>query len=323
VVDGERLGEDDAAALVGAIVDGEIGPTLAAGILIALASRREALDEVAGAARAMRARATAVEHGLPLVLDVVGTGGDGAGTINLSTMAALVVAAAGVPVAKHGNRAASSVCGSADVLEAAGFPLDASPERCARMLRATNFTFLFAPQYHPAMRRIGPVRRELGVPTIFNYLGPLTNPASPTHAVVGVARAESAEMVAQVLSRLGVRGVVVHGAGGMDEVSGEGISRVVEFAEELRAFEIDPARLGVYAPLRALAGATREACVEAFFAILGGERSPRSDAVALNAALAMTVAGIEARLETGLERARALLHAGEPLRVFRRACAIE
>lgn len=295
---------------------------MAAGVLVAIAARGEERDELSGAARAMRARCVRVEHDLPMVLDVVGTGGDGRGTINLSTMAALVVAAAGIPVAKHGNRATSSVCGSADVLEAAGFPIDPGPERCARMLREAGFTFLFAPQYHPAMKNVGPVRRELGIPTIFNLLGPLTNPANPTHLIVGIARAGALEMIAGVLERLGMRGVAVHGAGGMDEVAGEGISQAVEFGTGLRSFEIDPSEYGVHAPLRELAGATREACVEAFFAILGGERSARADAVALNAALAIAVAGVRPDVGEALALARELIASGAGMRVFERAKAV-
>lgn len=286
---------------------------------MAIAARGEHVDEVAGAAIAMRQRSVHVEHHLPLVLDIVGTGGDAAGTINISTMAALVVAAAGIPVAKHGNRAASSVCGSADVLEAAGLPLTSSAEQCARMLREANFTFLFAPQHHPAMKQVGPVRRELGVPTIFNLLGPLTNPANPTHLVIGVAREQVMEMVASVLERLGAQGIVVHGAGGMDELAGEGISRCVEFGNGLRSSEIDPSGFGVRASLREIAGATREDCLAAFEAILGGERSPRADVVALNAALGIKVAGVRASLDEAFALARELLRAGEGLRVFERA----
>lgn len=316
------MSETESATLVGDIMDGALGATAAGGILVAIAARGESGDEITGAVRAMRSRSVIVEHGLPLVLDVVGTGGDGAGTINISTLAALVVAAAGVPVAKHGNRAASGVCGSADVLEAAGLPLDSSPELCARMLREANFTFLFAPNYHPAMKKVGPIRRELGVPTIFNMLGPLTNPANPTHLVVGVAREQAMEMIADVLERLGMRGAAVHGAGGMDEVAGEGISKVVEFGDGLRETRIDPAEFGVHASLHDLAGASREACLDAFERILGGERSPRTDVVALNAALGISLAGARQTLRAAFEFARELLHAGEALRVFERAKAI-
>ncbi len=267
----------------------------------------------------MRERALRVEHDLPVLVDVVGTGGDGSGTINISTMAALVVAAAGLPVAKHGNRAASSICGSADVLEAAGLPLDVSAERCVRMLREAHFAFLFAPHYHPAMRHVAPVRKELGVPTLFNLLGPLTNPANPTHVVVGVAQVRVAEMVAEVLERLGTRGAVVHGASGMDELAGEGISRIVEFGDGLRSVDVDPSALGIRATPRDLAGSSAEACLEAFTMILRGERSPRADVVALNAAVALTSTGTHSTLEGAFRAARELLWAGEAWRVFERA----
>ncbi len=284
-----------------------------------MAARGEADSEVAGAAIALRERCVRVEHDLPIVVDVVGTGGDAAGTINISTMAALVVAAAGVPVAKHGNRAASSVCGSADVLEAAGLPLDVPPERCAQMLREANFAFLFAPNHHPAMKRVGGVRRELGIPTIFNLVGPLTNPASPTHLVVGVAREGTMEILASVLARLQMRGVVVHGSGGMDEVCGDGVSRVLEFGEEMRAWEIDPREYGVSASRKDVSARTLDECAQAFLAILGGERSGRSDVVALNAALALHACGVRSSVGEALELATGLQRAGEGLRVFQRA----
>ncbi|HEY1868205.1 MAG TPA: anthranilate phosphoribosyltransferase, partial [Candidatus Cybelea sp.] len=163
---GESLTQDESAAFIGEIMDGAYTPSQAAGVLVALAAKGENVDEIVGAARAMRERSLHVEHGLPMVVDVVGTGGDHANTLNISTMAALVVAASGIPVAKHGNRAASSACGSADVLEASGFPLELEPERAAAMLRACNFTFMFAARYHPAMKNAAVVRRELGVRTI-------------------------------------------------------------------------------------------------------------------------------------------------------------
>ncbi len=303
-------------------MDGEVGPSLAGEVLVGLAARGETGDEVAGAARAMRERCVRLDHELPVLVDIVGTGGDGSRTINISTMAALVVAAAGIPVAKHGNRAASGVCGSADVLEAAGLRLDASPQLSARMLRETNFTFLFAPHYHPAMKQVAPLRRELGVPTIFNLLGPLTNPARPTHLVVGVARASAVEMVAAILGGLGTSGAVVRGPGGMDEVAGEGTTSVLEFGRRQRRFDIDPAAFGVRAPLAEISGATPEACLEAFLGVLGGERSARADVVALNAALALTVAGAHASLGEAFVSAREVLASGEALRVFERAKAV-
>ncbi|HEY9084794.1 MAG TPA: anthranilate phosphoribosyltransferase [Candidatus Tyrphobacter sp.] len=322
ITSGGHLSEAEAADLVGAMVDGEITPKAVAKVLTALAARGEHRDEVAGAVRAMRARCIRLEHDLSLLVDVVGTGGDGSGTINISTMAALVTAAAGVPVAKHGNRAASSACGSADVLEAAGLPLDTEPETCVRMLRETRFAFLFAPNYHPAMRIVAPVRRELGIRTIFNLLGPLTNPANPSHQVVGVAAPETMEMIASVLEGRGTRGVVVHGSGGMDEVAGDGPTMLLEFGDGMRRREIDPQAFGVRAPLAALAGGSLAACRDAFFAILGGERSPRADVVALNAAVAIASVGAQPSLAAAFEYARDLIAAGEPLRTFERARAI-
>ncbi len=186
----EDLSREEAAAMIGEIMDAAFTPVQAAALLAALASKGEAIAEVTGAAQAMRERALRVHHALPTVVDVVGTGGDGANTINISTLAALTVAAAGVPVAKHGNRAASSACGSADVLEAGGMRIDVGPDVASAMLEQANFAFMFAPRYHPAMKNVAPVRRELGVRTIFNVLGPLTNPAFATHQVVGVARAD-------------------------------------------------------------------------------------------------------------------------------------
>jgi anthranilate phosphoribosyltransferase len=302
-------------------MDATYTPVQAAGLLVALAVKGECVDEITGAARAMRERSLRVDHGLAAVVDVVGTGGDGANTINISTMAALVVAAAGIPVAKHGNRAASSACGSADVLEAAGLTIEIAPDVAARMLQDVGFTFMFAPRYHPAMRNVGPVRRELGVRTIFNVLGPLTNPARATHQVVGVARESLLELVGAVLQTLGVRaGAVVHACNGIDEVAGDAPTRIFSFAEdEGRSWVLDPAAYGITVPLDALVGGSVEACREAFFEILGGEPSPAAKVVALNAAVVLHAVGAEPSVETGLERAEGILRSGAALRTFDRA----
>ena len=203
VLGGTDLSADEMADAIGAIMDETLSPVRAAALLAALAAKGETVDEVVGAARAMRERSVRVEHGLPLVLDVVGTGGDNAHTINISTAAAFIVAGCGVPVAKHGNRAASSACGSADVLEALGVNIDRSPDASARALREHNVTFLFAQRHHPSMRAVGPIRRELGVRTIFNVLGPLTNPAGANRQMIGVARPEHVTLVADALRVLG------------------------------------------------------------------------------------------------------------------------
>ncbi len=316
----EDLSAGDAAAMTGEIMDGAFTPVQSAALLAALASKGERLDEVTGAARAMRERALRVDHHLPLVLDVVGTGGDGANTINISTMAALVVASAGVPVAKHGNRAASSACGSADVLETQGMNIEVTPERAGLMLREANFTFMFAPRYHPAMKNVGPVRRELGVRTIFNILGPLTNPAAATHQIVGVARENYIELVGGVLAELGVRGAVVHAASGIDEVGGEAPTTVYEFdGDRRRRYTLDPQEYGIHTPLAQLRGGTLEACSQAFESILSGEQSPRADVVALNAALAFTITNHTENVKEGLELARTQLRSGRAADVFERA----
>jgi anthranilate phosphoribosyltransferase len=256
-----------------------------------------------------------------MVVDVVGTGGDGDGTVNVSTMAALVVAAAGVPVAKHGNRAASSACGSADVLEAAGLPIEIAPETAATMLREAGFTFMFAPRYHPAMRNVGPVRRELGVRTIFNVLGPLTNPAQATHQLVGVARASLLEVVGQVLRALGVTGgAVVHGSEGVDEVGGEAPTQIYSFGlDGYRSWVLEPSELGVRVPLEQIVGSSVEECRRVFFEVLGGERTPAAKVVALNAAVVLYAIALYPTLEEALERAEAILRDGAALRTFERA----
>ncbi len=321
LIGGGHLSEDESAAMMGAIMDGEYSAVQGAGLLVALAAKGEHVDEIVGAARAMRERAARVDHGLDLVVDVVGTGGDGANTINVSTMAALVAAAAGVAVAKHGNRAASSACGSADVLEATGFTLDIAPERAAAMLRESKFTFMFAPRYHPAMKNVAPIRRELGVKTIFNILGPLTNPARANVQIVGVARPELLEVMGDVLRGLGVeRGAVVHGGNGIDEVAGDVPSRVYSFDRNgARHWTLDPHDFGIDVPLQAIVGGSVEVCRDAFIAILGGERSARADVVALNAALVLATAGVEPDISAALERARALLASGDALRTYERA----
>ncbi len=324
VVAREDLSEDEAAAFIGEIMDGGYTPVQAAALLTALASKGETPAEIAGAARAMRERSLHVEHDLPMVVDVVGTGGDHANTINISTMAALVVAASGTPVAKHGNRAASSACGSADLLEAAGLPLEIAPERAAAMLRACGFTFMFAPNYHPAMRNAAPVRRELGVRTIFNLLGPLTNPARATHQVVGVAHESLVPSIGRALRALGVRrGAVVHGRSGVDEVVGDAPTLIYSFDEnEERLWELDPSDFGVVAPLVTPLGGTVAACRDAFAEILGGARSSASDVVALNAAVVFYVTGAHAQLRDAFEHARSILHGGEAWRTFERARAM-
>jgi anthranilate phosphoribosyltransferase len=313
VIAGNDLSAEDAARMIGGIMDETISPVRTAALFAALAAKGESADEIVGAARAMRERCVRVEHGLPLVLDIVGTGGDGAGTINISTAAALVVAGCGIPVAKHGNRAASSKCGSADVLEALGVEIERDPETSARMLRESCIAFLFARRHHPATRAVGPVRSELGVRTIFNVLGPLTNPAGANRQVVGVAEERHLVLLAEALQELGgAAAAVVHSGSGLDEIAGEGPTYVVQFegGGALRHWVLHPQEYGVYAPLEAIRGGDAAFNAAVLTAILEGERSPRADLVMLNAALALVVADAAADIDDGMERARAAISSG-------------
>jgi anthranilate phosphoribosyltransferase len=275
VLGGGHLSADQAARAVGAIMDEALSPVRAAAMLAALAAK----GEIVGAATAMRERSLRVVHGLPLVIDVCGTGGDGAQTFNISTAAAFVVAGAGVPVAKHGNRAASSVCGSADVLEALGVPLERASDASGQLLRTANVAFLFAQYHHPAMRAVGPIRSELGVRTIFNLLGPLTNPAGATRQVVGVASARHVDLLAGALRGLGsVAGAVVHSESGLDEIAGDAPTHVAQFNRDgMSRWTLVPADYGIAASPADLRGGDSAVNARALVAILGGERSPRAD----------------------------------------------
>ncbi len=320
LIAGTDLDAEAMAFAIGSMMDGTWSAVQSAAVLAALATKGETPAEVVGAAEAMRARATHVEHELPLVVDTCGTGGDGAQTINISTAVAFIAAGCGLPVAKHGNRAASSACGSADVLEASGIAIDVSPERARRQLERARFTFLFAPQYHPAAKEVAPIRRELGVRTVFNILGPLANPARATHQVIGVATIGNLELVGEALAALGGRaGAIVHAHSGIDEVAGDVPTHVYQFGPGgTRRWQLDPATLGVYAPSRCLQGGTPPVNAAALRAILEGERSPRADVVALNAALVLVVAERADDLANGLELARRSVASGAALAVFER-----
>jgi anthranilate phosphoribosyltransferase len=313
LLDGHDLDRDEARRVMGTIMEGEATPAQIGGFLVALRLKGETADEIAGCAEAMR------EHVLPVrprrddLVDTAGTGGDGARTFNISTAAALVAAAAGAGVAKHGNRAVSSSSGSADVLEALGFSLELPPERIERSIDELGFGFLFAPTHHPAMRHAAPVRRELATRTVFNVLGPLTNPAGARAAVVGVYAPELVPTIADVLLRLGAtRAFVVHGAGGVDELSPAGPNLVCEVADgEVRRREIDPLDLGVprSAP-EELRGGDPEENAKTIRDIFAGANGGRRDAVLLNAAGAIAAGGLAKDLQEGLGLAREALDSG-------------
>ena len=313
LLDGHDLSREEARGVMGVVMAGEATPAQIAGFLVALRAKGETADEIAGCSEAMR------EHVLPVrpqradLVDTAGTGGDGAKTINISTAAALVAAAAGAGVAKHGNRAVSSASGSADVLEALGFELELLPERVAASIDELGFGFLFAPTHHPAMRHAAPVRRELAARTVFNVLGPLTNPAGARAQVVGVYAPELVRTIADVLAQLGAsRAFVVHGAGGIDELSPAGPNFVCEVVGgSVRARNIDPLELGVArcdpSELRGGSPAENAAAIRAVFA---GENGGRRSAILLNAAGAIAAGGHAEDLREGLELARQAVDSG-------------
>jgi anthranilate phosphoribosyltransferase len=313
LLDGQDLSREEARGVMGSIMNGEATHAQIAGFLIALRTKGETADEIAGCAEAMR------EHALPVrprrndLVDTAGTGGDGARTINISTAAALVAAAAGAGVAKHGNRAVSSACGSADVLEALGFDLDLTAERVAQSIDELGFGFLFAPTHHPAMRHAAPVRSELAARTVFNVLGPLTNPAGARAQVVGVYAPELVRTIAEVLAQLGAtRAFVVHGAGGIDELSPSGPNFVCEVVNgDIRARNIDPLEFGLpRCDPAELRGGSPEENAAAIRGVFAGEDGGRRSAILLNAAGAIAAGGHADDLREGLELAREAVDSG-------------
>jgi len=310
---GESLTEAEAEAVMGHVMDGEASESQIAGLLIALRAKGESVSEIVGAARAMRLHAVAVAPRRTDLVDTCGTGGDGLRTFNVSTSAGLVAAGAGAGVAKHGNRAVSSAAGSADVLEALGVRVDLPAERVAECIDEVGFGFLFAPAHHPAMRHAGPVRRALGVRTIFNVLGPLTNPVGARRQLVGVFDEALVEPIAETLRALGSeRALVVHGSDGLDELSPCCLSTCADVTpERVVVGTVDPAALGI-APCRTedLAGGDAAENAALLRALLDGERGPRRDAVILNAGAALVAAGRADDLAGGLVLAAAAIDDG-------------
>ena len=301
------------AAAVETILAGGATPVQIAGFLVALRMKGETVDELAGGARALRAHAVPVRDVPSGAIDTCGTGGDGAGTLNVSTAAGLVAAAAGVPVAKHGNRAASGTVGGADVLEALGVRVDLPPEAASACLARVGFAFLFAPMHHPALREAAAARRELGVRTVFNLLGPLANPAGVRRQVIGVFARRWVEPVAAVLLRLGAeRAWVVHGAGGLDELALEGESTVAEVAHgAVRLMTVRPGDAGLPpAPLPALRVSSVTDAAARLRTVLEGERGPLREVVCLYAAAALVVGDAAPDLRAGAALAARTIDGG-------------
>src|SRR5213078_1043860 len=313
LLDGHDLSRDEARGGMGSIMSGEATSAQIAGFLIALRAKGETADEIAGCAEAMREHAVPVRPRREDLVDTAGTGGDGARTINISTAAALVAAAAGAGVAKHGNRAVSSASGSADVLEALGFNLELPAERIARSIDELGFGFLFAPAHHPAMRHAAAVRRELATRTVFNVLGPLTNPAGARAQIVGVYSPGLVRTIAEVLARLGTRrAFVVHGAGGIDELSPCGPNQACEVVGgDVHERTIDPEELGLErCSPEELRGGSPAENAQAIRNVFAGEPGARRDAILLNAAGAIAAAGRADDLQDGLELARRAVDSG-------------
>jgi anthranilate phosphoribosyltransferase len=310
----KALTRSEARAVMDEIMRGEATPAQIGGFLVALRSKGETADEITGCAEAMRDHVLTVRPERDDLVDTAGTGGDGAHTINISTAAALVAAAAGAAVAKHGNRAVSSACGSADVLEALGFTLEQEPQRIAKSIDELGFGFLFAPSHHPAMRHAAAVRRELATRTVFNVLGPLTNPAGARAQVVGVYSPDLVRTIADVLVHLGAhRAYVVHGAGGIDELSPVGPNLVAEVMDgEVFERRLDPeSELGIpRCSVEDLRGGSPVENAEAIREVFAGADGGRRDAILLNAAGAIAAGGHAADLREGLEVARRTIDSG-------------
>jgi anthranilate phosphoribosyltransferase len=316
LLDGHDLSRDEARVVMNEIMEGEATPAQIGGFLVALRLKGETADEIAGCAEAMREHVLTVRPKRDDLVDTAGTGGDAARTINISTAAALVAAAAGAGVAKHGNRAVSSASGSADVLEALGFRLELPPAEIERSIDQLGFGFLFAPTHHPAMRHAAPVRRELAARTVFNVLGPLTNPAGARAQVLGVYAPSLVRTIAEVLAQLGSRrAFVVHGAAGIDELSPAGPNLVCEVVDgSVRERAIDPLELGVpRCDPAELRGGSPGDNAEAIRAVFRGENGGKRSAILLNAAGAVAAAGHAADLREGLEVAREAVDSGAAL----------
>jgi len=315
----ENLTEDEAAAAFEVIMRGDATPSQIAGFMVALRMKGETPEELTGFARTARAVATPIEVEGEL-LDTCGTGGDGLATFNISTLSAIVAAACGARVAKHGNRAASSLCGSADVLEKLGVKIDLQPEGVARCIAEAGIGFLFAPIFHPSFRFAGVPRKELAIRSVFNVLGPLCNPAGAKYQALGVADQALATKMAEVLIRLGVeRAIVFHATDGMDELSVGSPSFVIEIDGQRKEYELDPAELGLHrAPVEAMRGGGPEENARIAHDILDGEKGARREVVLLNAAAALRAAGLARDWKDGIGLAAEAIDSGRAGEILER-----
>lgn len=329
IVNKGDLTYDEAKTVMLEIMNGQTTPTQNAAFLAALSTKStkaETIDEISGCAEAMRSMATPVPHPGMEVLEVVGTGGDGAHSFNISTTSAMVIASAGVKVAKHGNRAASSLCGTADCLETLGVNIEQDPKLALKMLEETNYCFLFAQKYHAAMKYIGPIRKELGFRTVFNILGPLTSPAKPTMILLGVYDEYLVEPLAKVLSTLGVkRGVVAYGQEKLDEISPNGPTTICELRDGYyRTSILRPEDFGMVPGTKEdLVGGTPEENADITRGILNGKvQGPKRNAVLLNAGTALFIAGKADSIGDGIKMAADLIDSGKAMETLNRCIAV-
>jgi anthranilate phosphoribosyltransferase len=329
VVEGGTLDADLAAATMDQIMTGAVTPAQIGALVTALRMRGETVEEIAGFASAMRRHALRVDvdSAAGFVVDTCGTGGDASGTFNISTTAAFVIAGASVRVAKHGNRSVTSKCGSADLLEGLGVAIELSPASVARCVNEVGIGFMYAPAFHPAMRFVGPTRREIGIRTVFNILGPLTNPAGARHQLIGVGHPEIAQKLASASSRLGsARAVLVHAEEGLDELGLSGPSMVTEYdarAGDVRSYRLSPSDVGLAeAAPGALAGGDVAENTRITLAILSGESGPRRDVTLMNAGAGIYAAEAAASIAEGVEVARMAIDSGQAMERLERLVAL-
>lgn len=313
VVEKENLSQEETKILLGEIMEGKMDNTQIAALLTALRMKGETAEEIAGAVQGMLEKAITIHPRVDKLIDTCGTGGDGSGTFNISTVVAIIAAACGVPVAKHGNRSVSSQCGSADVLEALGVAIDLSPSLVQECLEEVGVAFIFAPLFHPAMKHVAATRKELGLRTIFNLLGPLINPAQLSGQVLGVYQADLTEKIAQVLAKLGrKRAYVIHGYPGLDEFSLVGETKVSQLIDsKVNTFFISPEDVGLRrSSLKEIQGGNKEENARIIKSILNGESGPPRDIVLFNAAAALVVGEAADNMQAGIVLARKALDSG-------------
>ncbi|MFH1699714.1 MAG: anthranilate phosphoribosyltransferase [Candidatus Zixiibacteriota bacterium] len=316
IIDNQDLSAEESREVIYQIMSGEVSPTHTAAFLTALRCKGETVDEILGAAQVMRERALRIPHNQEMIFDNCGTGGDGAGTFNISTTTSFVIAACGIPVGKHGNRSISSQCGSADLLQELGANLDLSPEQSGQSIDEIGIGFLFAPSLHPAMKAVVPIRKELGFRTVFNLLGPLTNPAFATHQLIGVFDGVYTDKIVHVARAIGIKSaMVVYSRCHIDELTTAGLNEVsMTHNGTCQHFQLNPQSLG-FAPcnIKELAGGDARKNAVITLKILKGEKGPRRDTILLNTAAALTIAGKSANLKEGIRMAEECIDSGRAL----------